>query len=472
MRHKVILYNPRAVHWTMPLALIAVGSALDPARFDVVIIDGRLEEDPLAALAAQIDDNTVCLGMTVLTGAPIRDALGISRSVKKLRPALPVVWGGWHPSLFPDQCLREPSIDAVVIGQGEATFVEIVERLARKVSLDELRGCAFKGDAGDEIVNAPRPFRDINEFPEHNYDLANVEHYFRRKDRRQFDYVSSQGCRFRCSFCADPTVFKRGWHGLSPERVSRELAANQRRYRFAEVSFQDETFFTSPARVEAIAEALLQSGLEAEWTATMRSDQGSRLDDRILALCRRSGLKRVMIGVESGSPDTLRRIFKDISLAQVFQSAEKCVRHGIGAIFNFIVGFPNESDESVEQTLSVAAQLSAMSPDFEVSIFYYRPYPGTQLADELTGTGYRFSDSLESWADFDYVGGRAEWVTNRRWRQVERFKFYRRHAFGRDRGLLHRPLQSLSRWRIERRAYTFPVEKLVLDFLRPAPKQS
>ncbi len=472
MRHRVVLYNPRSVFWTMPLALIAIGSALDPSRFEVVIIDGRLERDPLAALASHIDGNTVCIGVTVLTGAPIHDALGISRRIKKLHPALPVIWGGWHPSLFPEQCLAEPTVDAAVIGQGEVTFAEMVQRLLQKESLRGLHGCAFRHDTQNVVVNAPRQLQDINEFPAHNYDLADTEQYFQHKERRQFDYVSSQGCRFRCSFCADPTVFKRGWFGLAPERVSQELAAHQAKYRFTEVSFQDETFFTSPARVEAIAEAILQSGLGAAWTATMRSDQGSRLDDRILALCRRSGLRRVMIGVESGSPDTLRRIFKDISLNQVYQSAEKCARHRIGAIFNFIVGFPNESDESVAQTLSLAAQLSAMSPDFDVSIFYYRPYPGTQLAEGLTGMDYKFVDSLEAWANFDYVGGRAEWVTDRRWRQVERFKFYRRHAFGRERGFLHRPLRLLSRWRIEKHAYTFPVEKLVLDWLRPAPKQS
>src|SRR5690606_5212792 len=120
MRHKVVLYKPRAVFYTMPLALIAVGSALDPARFDVRIIDGRLEADPVAAVLSEIDD-AVCLGVSVLTGDPIRDGLEVSRAVKARRPDLPVVWGGWHPSLFPEQCLQKSSIDAVVVGQGEET---------------------------------------------------------------------------------------------------------------------------------------------------------------------------------------------------------------------------------------------------------------------------------------------------------------------------------------------------------------
>ncbi len=472
MRPRVVLYNPRAVFWTMPLALVAVGSALDRSRYDVVIVDGRLEADPVRTLLGLLDESAVCLGITVLTGAPIRDALAVSRRVKECRPALPVVWGGWHPSLFPEQCLREQAIDAVVAGQGETAFADAVERLAAGKSPAGVAGCAFRPADGPPAFNPPRPMRDINELPAHDYTLAAVETYFRHKGRRQFDYVSSQGCRFRCSFCADPTLYQRGWYGLAPGRVAGELAAHQRKYGFDEVSFQDETFFTSPARVAEIAEAFLKAGLRAKWTATMRSDQGSRLDDEILALCRRSGLKRVMIGIESGSPETLRRIRKDITISQVYESARKCARLGIGAILNFIVGFPGEPDESVAQTLDLAAELRAMSPDFEVSIFYFRPYPGTGLAEELERGGHKFATSLEEWAGFDYIAGRPEWVSERRWQQVERFKFYQRFAFGADRRWLRWPLRAVSRWRIQGRRYGFPLEKLVLERLRPAPRQS
>src|SRR6185503_16307034 len=129
-RRRVVLYNPRAVFWTMPLALIAVGGALDRERYDVVIVDGRLERDPVEAVLNQLDPTTVCVGVTVLTGAPIRDALAVTRAVQHRAPQLPIAWGGWHPSLFPEQCMRDARIQAVVIGQGETTFAEIVDRWA------------------------------------------------------------------------------------------------------------------------------------------------------------------------------------------------------------------------------------------------------------------------------------------------------------------------------------------------------
>ena len=116
-RHKVVLYNPESVFYTMPLALLAVGSYLDPQKYEVRILDSRLEQDPGGAVLAEIDD-ALCLGLTVLTGAPIRDALAITRAAKARRPDLPIVWGGWHPSLFPTATLDEPNIDVTVQGQG------------------------------------------------------------------------------------------------------------------------------------------------------------------------------------------------------------------------------------------------------------------------------------------------------------------------------------------------------------------
>jgi len=133
-RTKVVLYNPRAVFFTMPLALLAIGSELDPEQYEVVIVDGRLESDPERAVLLQLE-GALCLGVTVLTGAPISDALRISRVAKRARPDLPVVWGGWHPSMFARECLAEPSVDVTVRGQGEETFAEIVRRLAAPTTM-------------------------------------------------------------------------------------------------------------------------------------------------------------------------------------------------------------------------------------------------------------------------------------------------------------------------------------------------
>src|SRR5689334_21767877 len=101
----------------MPLSLVAVGSYLDPARYDVRIVDGRLEPDPVGAVLAQVE-GAACLGLSVLTGAPLQDALDVTHAVRERHPDLPLVWGGWHPSLFPRETVAEAGIWAAVFGQG------------------------------------------------------------------------------------------------------------------------------------------------------------------------------------------------------------------------------------------------------------------------------------------------------------------------------------------------------------------
>jgi radical SAM superfamily enzyme YgiQ (UPF0313 family) len=451
-RPRVVLYNPRAVFYTMPLALVAIASALDRRQVDVVIIDGRLENDPVRAVVAA-SKGALCVGMSVLTGAPIRDALAISRAVKAAEPDCPIVWGGWHPSLFADQCLGEPAVDVVVTGQGEDAFREIVARLL----------------AGERVTGSfSRPLKDLNAFPAHDYSLIPVERYFDLKAARQIDYISSQGCRFRCAFCADPAVFARGWTGLFPERIGDEVEALHQRYGFDDLAFQDETFFTHAARVDALADQFLSRGLRITWTATLRADQACRLGDALFAKAVRSGLRRVMVGVESGSQAMLDRLQKDMKLDQVGIAAEMCTRHGVGAIFNFIVGFPGESHESMQATLAVAKSLRRSNPAFETPIFYYRPYPGNPMAEQSAAQGYVFPNGLEEWADFDYVAGRGPWISAEQWRTVERFKFYTRHAW--KPGAWRWPLRATAQWRCNHDWYAMPVEKMIVDFIRP-PQQ-
>ena len=436
----------------MPLALLAIASALDRSEVDVVIIDGRLERDPVRAVVDAAKD-ALCVGITVLTGAPIRDALAVSRAVKAAHPHCPVVWGGWHPSLFAEQCLADPSVDIVVKGQGEAAFREMVRQL-------------LGGDTVAGIVSWP--LEAVSAFPAHDYSLIPVERYFDLKRARQIDYISSQGCRFRCAFCADPAVYQRGWTALSPERIGGEAERLHRRYHFDDLAFQDETFFTHAARVDALAEEFLRRRLQITWTATLRADQACRLGDALFAKTVRSGLRRVMVGVESGSQAMLDRLQKDMKIDQVRATADMCGRHGVGAIFNFIVGFPGESHASMQATLALAKELARANAAFETPIFYYRPYPGNPMAEQSAARGYVFPDGLEAWADFDYVGGRGPWISADQWRTVERFKFYTRHAW--KPGAWRWPLRAASQWRCNHDWYEMPVEKMIVDLIRP-PQQ-
>ncbi|MCY2990276.1 MAG: hypothetical protein NTY19_20730 [Planctomycetota bacterium] len=142
-----------------------------------------------------------------------------------------------------------------------------------------------------------------------------------------------------------------------------------------------------------------------------------------------------------------------------------------GRGFPFIVGFPGESDASVRASLDVAKRLGAMSPKFETPVFYFRPYPGTQITTEAVRNGFALPCSLEDWATFDYVGSIGPWVSAAKYRLVERFKFYQRLACAPAR-LWKQLWQRLARWRLDHDCYALPLEKTVSEWLFPRPRLS
>jgi radical SAM superfamily enzyme YgiQ (UPF0313 family) len=251
-----------------------------------------------------------------------------------------------------------------------------------------------------------------------------------------------------------------------------KLRALWEQYRFDDLNFQDETFFTKRERVRAMAQGIVDAGLKFTWAATMRADQGVRLPEDVWQLCRRSGLRRLLVGVESGDEAMLERIKKDVSLAEVFATAERMRHLGIAGIFPFIVGFPDESDASVAATIACARKLRAMSADFETPIFYFKPYPGSAIVAEAVARGFTLPDSLADWSTFDYVQGLpGPWVSPAKYQLIERFKFFLDLA-SRRRGERDSLLKRIARLRCERNEFRFPIEMRVMQWLHPAQRLS
>lgn len=461
-RKKVILYNPIAVFFDMPLALLAIGSALDSEKFEVIIIDARIEDDAWKTIQHHLDE-AVCFGVTCLTGRPIKDAIDISRKVKTHNPDLPVVWGGWHTSLFPEATLKdECSIDITVQGQGERTFIELIDAFSNQRSLIDIPGICFKNEAGEVVKNRPRTIVPMDEFATINYDLIDVEKYFQKKGRRQLDYISSTGCYFRCTFCADPQVYERKWTAVSPDKMLDTLEALHKKYRFTDLNLQDETYFTYRNRVVEIAQGIIDRKLDFTWAATMRADQGARLSEEEFETCVKSGMRRLLIGVESGSQEMMDWLKKDIKMEQVILCAERCAKYKVAAIFPFIVGFPNESIESVNATVDMALNLNKQSEDFSTPIFYFKPYPGTAITDDVVKSGYQMPQTLLEWADFDYIGSSGPWVDAEKFQFFERYKFYLKLAYSKKKKLLF-PIQWLAKKRCQSKNFNFPIEKGIIE---------
>jgi radical SAM superfamily enzyme YgiQ (UPF0313 family) len=262
-------------------------------------------------------------------------------------------------------------------------------------------------------------------------------------------------------------VYQQRWSGLHAPRVVDELREHVGRHRLSEVFFNDDNFFTDLRRTEAICRGLLDAGVRVRWFGTGRADLLRRLTHEQLELLRDSGCYKVNVGAESGSPELLASIKKGTLVEEVLETAEKLHGVGIGARFSFIAGFPQEPRESLADTYRAVKALRRIDGEFETPIYFYAPYPGTELAERMPAIGFRAPERLEDWERVDLDHSIGPWISEpvRKW--VPRYNFYLRHGYQRPaRGLGRRVLHYAARARAERDFYGFDIERRAVDLLK------
>ena len=222
-RKKVVFFFPAfsSQEATAPLGILAVSTPLLRAGYQVRIIDSTITPNFQRRVIEELND-AICLAVSLVTGPMIRETVQIAREVKRLYPEMPIVLGGWHPSLLPDQTLAAEYVDVVVIGQGEEALLEMVQRLEAGESLRGHAGRrATRKTAG--CVSTPRaPLRPLAEMPPKAYHLADFDAYQRVCGRRWAMYTSSLACPYNCGYCTNDGVYGRKWNALEPEQVVEE----------------------------------------------------------------------------------------------------------------------------------------------------------------------------------------------------------------------------------------------------------
>src|SRR4030088_187255 len=254
---KVVLFLPpySGKIFGPPLGLLALAASIREAGYEPGLVDGALRNDFQKIIESHIGD-CLCFGVSLLTGGMIGDAIRISRMVKKLRPDLPVVWGGWHPSLATAQTLREDFVDIVVRHQGDLTFIEVLRRLETGAPLDLVAGCWYK--RGGRIVENPdRPATPIARLPRPAFDLVDFDAYEKASGERKLPYVTSIGCPYACNYCTDMVFYNRRFDPYDAQRVVEEIGELSSRYRLREIALADSNFLVDTRRAVAIARGLL-----------------------------------------------------------------------------------------------------------------------------------------------------------------------------------------------------------------------
>jgi len=450
----------------MPLGLLAVGSALPTERYEVSIIDARIDARAQTTVLENAG-SSACVGMTVFSGPSIGMALKLSRAIKARFPTTPVVWGGWHPSILPEQCIASGAVDAVVIAQGEGTFRELLDAIDDRDRWPDIPGLCVRNSNGSPQRTAPRPLAKMDQFPAARYEILDVETYFKHKGKRQIDYSSSRGCPYKCTFCADPLVYESKWTGLAAERVLDELQQLYGRYGMTEVFFLDDDLFASLKRIQALASEFIRAKIPFQWKGAARADELCRLPEEFFEVLRESGCARINIGAESGSQRMLDRIKKQYRVDQILTAARRAGQAGISLSYSFIAGFPGETERDFQSTVDVLRKIRRESSSIEAHVYFYSPYPGTELVRELEQLGMRLPDRLEDWDNFNIDNAWNPLSRPRLERRVRDINFYMRHGYSRPgASASRRLLQTVSRFRCDRDWYGFPVERYVAEALQ------
>lgn len=468
MRGKVVLFYPpyEGTPLGAPLCLLALASTLREADFHVVIIDAAIAPDYKTRIAQEIED-ALCLGISVLTGPVIRDAIEVAQAAKTQRPKMPVVFGGWHPTLMPDETLADPCVDIVVRGQGEITLRELAIALAEKKPLKNVAGISWKIDCL-RTHNPDRPVEPIESLPVPAFDLTDFDSYERVSGKRKLAYATSIGCPYACNYCTDMVVYKRRFNALSAERVVKELTDLVTRYRIEEVALLDSNFPVDLKRAMEIARGILASGVKFRWTFQASTDFICRLSEDEVRLLAQSGVSYMGFGTESTSEAVLKLMNKRHQrLNEMYDTARKANLAGIRVTFNLIFGYPGETEADRIITLQTMSDIARKFRTVSFSPNIFTPYPGIPIWPQLRTLGVHEPKSLREWTDLPLGSNKLPWLQGKELSRLNRMLEYfllnsQLRRYGKGYSWLRRITRSVVllpvRWRLQSSHYAFPWE--------------
>jgi radical SAM superfamily enzyme YgiQ (UPF0313 family) len=407
MRKKVVLFNPvpskiSRRKGVLPLALLSIARTLDPQKYEIVIIDEAVEDYSEASFS-----NAFCVGISAMIGYQIHSALKFAKRVRKANPDIPIVWGGWHPSILPEQTAADDHVDYVVRGQGEFTFMELLEALQNGRGYEKIPGLTFKED-GEIKSNPNRRLIDPNEFQPLPYDLIDMEKYIHSSEfgARTVTYLSSIGCPFTCGFCAEQVVYGKRWLPLSADRVISDFKFLKRQYSIDSIIINDSNFFTNEQRVAEICERMIAGRLDIKLgNANGRADQLTRYKEDTWQLMRDSGLKCILVGAETYDEGIMKAINKRATVGDTINLSKVARRFDIKIKYSFMVGLPvanraKSLTEEFHEMIDFINSLYRINNESHFLLFLYTPFPGTPLFRKSIELGYKAPASLEEWGGF------------------------------------------------------------------------
>lgn len=397
------------------LSIFYPGEAAAREGFEVSYWDERFDQ---TSDLPPLLDRVRLVAISSLSGFQLSRTVDIARDVRRRHPDLPIVLGGVHATFLPEQSLREPFVDYVVMGEGEDPFPALLRVLLRgEGSLAAIPGIGYQRDGS--VVCQPR----VATFDVKNRYVSPVSERTRRyfavsAARDEVILPSSRGCPWRCSFCSVPGQYLKKYKAIPFEHWKADIEAIHRIQPFRFIELEDENSAYFIKRMEQYA-AVLQS-LGVTYHLHLRADQ--LLDEALVKRLADTGCVRIHIGVESGSPRVLNEVLrKEEDIAAFPAAARLLAKHGIEAVYTYIIGNPTETRAEMLATLDLADRLYAVHGGHcRSTIYVLMPLPGTEIHEQARGHGWILPEDMAGWStmsaahnpllppeinDIYYVGG-------------------------------------------------------------------
>ena len=357
---------------TEPLGLESIASPMLLDGHDVRILDLKVEKP------SRLDEelkrfSPEAVGISCSFTTDVYPTIDVANHVKNSKRNTFVFVGGHHASLLPSDLLT-PSVDAMVIGEGEVTARELVNQIQRGEDPSQVRGVMTHAHIGGEGFTPRELVRDINSFPPPARHLTKK---LRNKYHMAFDgpmaaMESSRGCPFDCNFCSVWVFFQRKARVKAPEKALAEIADIEEK----EIFLTDDIAFINRNESEKLALLLRENGIKKWYTCETRADLIVRNKD-LLKLWKEVGLKTVFVGIEKIDDEGLRSVNKRTKATINEKALEVLNSLGIRPIATFIVD-PMFTEEDFDRLREYAIVNNLASPTYSI----LTPLPGTEVYDE------------------------------------------------------------------------------------------
>ncbi|GJL79489.1 MAG: B12-binding domain-containing radical SAM protein [Nitrospinaceae bacterium] len=390
-----------------PLGLAYIAASLKEAGHEVSVVDGpgsaprsyfQFSDDVRVRgltndeIVEQIPSDVQVIGLGCMFTSHWVYVRGLLKEIRQAFPDVLLIMGGEHVTGFPEFSLEGAPLDAVVLGEGEETIVELLDHLENQKPLDAVPGVAYRNAEGAICVNARRQrIRDIDSIPRPAWELFDIQKYNEvnqphgASQGKFMPMLATRGCPFSCTFCTSPNMWTTEWQPRNHKLVVDEMQDYQDAYGVTDFQFEDLTAIVKKQWIADFCDEIIVRGMKI----TFQLPSGTRsegIDYEIAKKLKAAGCHEFAFAPESGDPRVLKAIKKKVDLPTMFESAKSALRAGINVGCFFIIGFPEDDYKSIFRTYAVIVKCGWIGLT-NVNLNAYSPQPNTESFNQLREDG-------------------------------------------------------------------------------------